>query len=427
MRMRSPIAVRMPDTSPPPPTATITASASGASSSISSPTVPAPAITSGSSNGWTSVRPVSAWSVARRVEGVGRVGRLEVDGRAVASRRVDLLLGRALPHHDEGVGAFRGGGERDGLGVVAGADRDHAACFLLGGQAAELVQRAAGLERAGALEELALQAGAERCGSRRAACGAGAPRSWPARARRRRGSGGSAQPRWRTASKSRIAAAVDAFRLSTLRGCIGIEHLEVGGGAPALVQPGVLRADEQRRSGRSRSAAVCAVGAPTTAATFCSGRARTSSRRRVHNGQREHRAGRRTDRVRVPRIGRRVGHDERVGPGRVGRPRERPEVARLLDPDGDEHERRVRRDGRHRRLDDRKHTLRLGAVAHLGQHARGHLRPHRAASRAATPARGRSPYGQAQPPTPAPPPAAPRRQTTQPAAAPAPPATEARP
>src|SRR5581483_8380423 len=59
-RTRSPIAVWMPEISPPPPTPTITASVSGASSSTSRPTVPAPAITSGSSNGCTSVRPVSA-------------------------------------------------------------------------------------------------------------------------------------------------------------------------------------------------------------------------------------------------------------------------------------------------------------------------------------------------------------------------------
>src|SRR5581483_8398876 len=50
-RVRSPIAVCMPPIRPPPPTGTTTASASGASSSSSRPTVPAPASTSGSSNG----------------------------------------------------------------------------------------------------------------------------------------------------------------------------------------------------------------------------------------------------------------------------------------------------------------------------------------------------------------------------------------
>src|SRR6266487_4267273 len=51
-------AVAIPETSPPPPTWTRTRSASGRSSRISRPTVPWPAITSGSSYGWTSVRPV---------------------------------------------------------------------------------------------------------------------------------------------------------------------------------------------------------------------------------------------------------------------------------------------------------------------------------------------------------------------------------
>ena len=57
---------RDPEISPPPPTGTTTTSASGTSSTSSSPTVPCPAITSGSSNGWTSVRPVSSTSSASR-------------------------------------------------------------------------------------------------------------------------------------------------------------------------------------------------------------------------------------------------------------------------------------------------------------------------------------------------------------------------
>ena len=90
-------------------------------------------------------------------ERVARPGRLEVDRRAVAARRGDLLLGRALPHHDQRVDALRRRGVRRRLRVVAGADRDHPATLLLGREAADLVQRAAGLERAGALEELALE------------------------------------------------------------------------------------------------------------------------------------------------------------------------------------------------------------------------------------------------------------------------------
>ena len=81
-----------------------------------------------------------------------------------------------------------GRGERDGLRVVAGADRDHAAPLLLGREAAELVQRAAGLEGAGALEELALEPGAERAARRAAGCAGAGRRSSRARARRRRAS-----------------------------------------------------------------------------------------------------------------------------------------------------------------------------------------------------------------------------------------------
>ncbi len=49
-------AVAMPEISPPPPMGIGSTSISGASSSISSATVPWPAITSGSSKGWTNTR-----------------------------------------------------------------------------------------------------------------------------------------------------------------------------------------------------------------------------------------------------------------------------------------------------------------------------------------------------------------------------------
>ena len=131
----SPIAVWMPEISPPPPTGTMTASASGASSSISSPTVPAPAITSGSSNGMDE-RAACLCDAARARRSNASPGFVASRStvRAVAARRFDLLLGRALPHHDERVDVLFGGGERDGLRVVAGADRDHAALLLVGGE-----------------------------------------------------------------------------------------------------------------------------------------------------------------------------------------------------------------------------------------------------------------------------------------------------
>ena len=76
-------------------------------------------------------------------ERVAGPGRLEVDRRAVAAGGRDLLVGRALPHDDERVDPLGCGAERNGLRVVAGADRDHAARLLVGAQAADLVQRAA--------------------------------------------------------------------------------------------------------------------------------------------------------------------------------------------------------------------------------------------------------------------------------------------
>ena len=61
-------ATAIPEMSPPPPTGTISVVVSGRSSTTSSPTVPWPAIVSGWSNGWTSVRPVSASRSARRAK-----------------------------------------------------------------------------------------------------------------------------------------------------------------------------------------------------------------------------------------------------------------------------------------------------------------------------------------------------------------------
>ena len=56
---------------------------------------------------------------------------------------------------------------------------------------------------------------------------------------------------------------------------------------------------------------------------------------------------------------------ERVGAGGVGGARHRAEVAGLLDPDGDEEQRRVRPAAPRGDLDDGEHAFRLGAVAHL--------------------------------------------------------------
>ena len=88
--------------------------------------------------------------------------RLEVDGRAVGARRRDLLRRGRPRHHDERVDAFLRGGPGNRLRMVAGRDRDHASPPLVPPERAELVERASRLERACALEELALQVCAER-------------------------------------------------------------------------------------------------------------------------------------------------------------------------------------------------------------------------------------------------------------------------
>ena len=126
---------------------------------------------------------------ASRVERLGGVGGLEVDGRAVAARRRRSSAALAPCHMTTSASmpSTRGAvGER--LRVVAGGDRDHAARLLLRRQRRELVQHAARLERAGALEELGLQetrADARR-GSRAERRRAVQPPADRARGRRRR-------------------------------------------------------------------------------------------------------------------------------------------------------------------------------------------------------------------------------------------------
>ena len=107
------------------------------SSRISRPTVPWPAITAGSLNGCTSVRPVSREQDVEPVERLRRVERLLVDGGAVAARRRDLRLARLPPHDDERVEARLARRPGECLRVVAGGDRDDAARLLRVGQLRE--------------------------------------------------------------------------------------------------------------------------------------------------------------------------------------------------------------------------------------------------------------------------------------------------
>ena len=81
----------------------------------------------------------------------------ELDLRAVGAGRRHLRQRRGLRHEHRGRGAEQPGGERDALRVVAGAGGDHAAGPLGVGQPRDARVGAADLERAGALQVLALE------------------------------------------------------------------------------------------------------------------------------------------------------------------------------------------------------------------------------------------------------------------------------
>ena len=106
-------------------------SGTGPSSRISSATVPWPAMTAASLNGWTSVRPVSCEQLVEPLERVGRVRGLLVDRRAVAARGRDLRLVAPCHMTTSASSACLARGPGDRLRVVAGRDRDHAARSLL--------------------------------------------------------------------------------------------------------------------------------------------------------------------------------------------------------------------------------------------------------------------------------------------------------
>ena len=147
----------MPDASPPPPIGISTVSTSGTCSASSSPIVPWPAITTGSSNGWTNVAPCSAtYSIAasrhsssraapsarpRRRSGASH--RPSPSARPAARRCARARRPRAPPTRPPGRGCRRSPRRRPRR-----APRR---------QRRDPVVRAADLERAGALEVLRLQ------------------------------------------------------------------------------------------------------------------------------------------------------------------------------------------------------------------------------------------------------------------------------
>ena len=85
------------------------------------------------------------------------IGSVEDDVGSVARSRGHLNQRRHERHDDARADAVLAGVEGDGLGVVAGAGGDDAAPALLVGEGKDLVERAALLESAGALQVVELE------------------------------------------------------------------------------------------------------------------------------------------------------------------------------------------------------------------------------------------------------------------------------
>src|SRR5690606_33096324 len=83
-------------------------------------------------------------------------GAVEDDVGAVRAARLDLRARGVRRHHDRAGDALAARAVRERLRVVARGDGDEAAGTLLGGEAAQPVEDAADLERAGLLETLGL-------------------------------------------------------------------------------------------------------------------------------------------------------------------------------------------------------------------------------------------------------------------------------
>src|SRR5439155_5438206 len=102
---------------------------------------------------WMHKRPTRlGQQLVQPLEGLSGITRLQVDGRAVVPRRLELLLAHAVPHHDQRIDTLESGAVRERLSVVPGRDSDHATSLFVGRQRRKLVEHAARLERAGALK-----------------------------------------------------------------------------------------------------------------------------------------------------------------------------------------------------------------------------------------------------------------------------------
>ena len=122
-------------------------------------TVPCPATMSGWSNGWISTAPVSRGELARpRPAHSSTLCPCELDlARRTPGWPPPWAAARPRGMKTVDVDAEQLRGERDALGVVAGAGRDDAARPLLVGEPGHPGVGAADLERPGALEVLALE------------------------------------------------------------------------------------------------------------------------------------------------------------------------------------------------------------------------------------------------------------------------------
>ena len=354
-------------------------------------------------------------SSSRANASAGSVG-LEVDGRAVAARRGDLQLGGALPHHDERVDAvLRPRRRRPPARGSRPRSRSRRARSSSAVEARELVERAARLERAGALEELALQPGAERARGRAAACAA----------------------RWRsTTGRARRTSS----RSTTLPHRLEEEDRGGRGGVQAVGarrrRPGSRRA---RRRPRSQSPARPPSSAPTTIAVGARrGRHRCSSISRAGDGcderDAEPGAPRRASASTIGSVktapveariafgfqasARASATSSASAPAASARAGHRAEVARLLDSDRDEVE-ASRRAAARAAAPRRRRSRPPARPGRPSSRARARS-PARPRSRQAAPARRRSRRSAARPTSPARPRAAPPRRRGRGGAAPAP-------
>ncbi len=173
----------MPETRPPPPMATKIASIGPwCWRRISIAIVPWPAITSGSSNGCTKVRPRSRLELERVGVGVGVAVAVQHDLGAEGAHRVDLERGRGRRHHDERLQpSSRAASATPWAWLPAEAQITPRASASVE-QVRHLVVGAAQLEAEHRLRVLALE---QHAGCRAAPTGA-ARRRAPTRSRRRR-------------------------------------------------------------------------------------------------------------------------------------------------------------------------------------------------------------------------------------------------